>query len=99
MLTKKAAKINVLEQLEVHMTKKNPYIQDHPPPVFIREKIQDDILNYNTDIRMQCEAGQISAQQLQAQMDQLVNQQASEQAQMEAQMTKQLASDEEARIS
>ena len=51
-----------------HMTKKNPYIQDHPPPVFIREKIQDAILNYNTDIRMQCEAGQISAQQLQAQM-------------------------------
>ena len=38
-------------------------------------------------------------QQLQQQMDQLVNQQASEQAKMEAEMTKQLASDEEARIS
>ena len=38
-------------------------------------------------------------QQLQQQQDQLVNQQASEQAQIEAQMTKQLAQDEEARIS
>jgi len=38
-------------------------------------------------------------QQLQQQQDQLVNQQASEQAQVEAQMTKQLAQDEEARIS
>ena len=38
-------------------------------------------------------------QQLQQQQDQLVNQQASEQAKMEAQMIKQLASDEEARIS
>jgi chaperonin GroES len=38
-------------------------------------------------------------QQLQQQMDQLVNQQASEQAKIEAEMTKQLASDEEARIS
>ena len=38
-------------------------------------------------------------QQLQQQQDQLVNQQASEQAKMEAQMIKQLAADEEARIS
>jgi len=38
-------------------------------------------------------------QQLQQQQDQLVNQQASEQAKIEAQMTKQLAQDEEARIS
>jgi len=38
-------------------------------------------------------------QQLQQQQDQLVNQQASEQAKVEAQMTKQLAQDEEARIS
>ena len=38
-------------------------------------------------------------QQLQQQMDQLTNQQASEQAKIEAEMTKQLASDEEARIS
>jgi hypothetical protein len=38
-------------------------------------------------------------QQLKQQMDQLVNQQASEQAKIEAQMTKQLAQDEEARIS
>ena len=40
-----------------------------------------------------------AVQQLQQQMDQLVNQQASEQAKIEAEMTKQLASDEEARIS
>ena len=38
-------------------------------------------------------------QQLKQQQDQLVNQQASEQAKVEAQMTKQLAQDEEARIS
>tara|TARA_R100000081_G_scaffold42176_1_gene19773 strand:- start:799 stop:2196 length:1398 start_codon:yes stop_codon:yes gene_type:complete len=38
-------------------------------------------------------------QQLQQQMDQLVNQQAAEQAQAEAEMTRQLAADEEARIS
>ena len=38
-------------------------------------------------------------QQLQQQQDQLVNQKASEQAKMEAQMIKQLAADEEARIS
>ena len=38
-------------------------------------------------------------QQLQQQQDQLVNQQAAEQAKVEAQMTKQLAQDEEARIS
>jgi len=38
-------------------------------------------------------------QQMQQQQDQLVNQQASEQAKVEAQMTKQLAQDEEARIS
>ena len=38
-------------------------------------------------------------QQLQQQQDQLINQQASEQAKMEAQMTKQLAADEESRIS
>ena len=40
-----------------------------------------------------------AVQQLQQQMDQLINQQASEQAKIEAEMTKQLASDEEARIS
>ncbi len=40
-----------------------------------------------------------AVQQLQQQMDQLVNQQASEQAKIEAEMTKQLASDEESRIS
>ena len=38
-------------------------------------------------------------QQMKQQQDQLVNQQASEQAKIEAQMTKQLAQDEEARIS
>jgi hypothetical protein len=36
---------------------------------------------------------------MQQQQDQLVNQQAAEQAKVEAQMTKQLAQDEEARIS
>ena len=40
-----------------------------------------------------------AAQQIQQQMDQLVNQQASDQAKIEAEMTKQLASDEESRIS
>jgi chaperonin GroES len=40
-----------------------------------------------------------AAQQLQQQMDQLINQQASDQAKIEAEMTKQLASDEESRIS
>jgi chaperonin GroES len=40
-----------------------------------------------------------AVQQLQQQMDQLINQQAAEQAKIEAEMTKQLASDEEARIS
>ena len=40
-----------------------------------------------------------AVQQMQQQMDQLINQQASEQAKIEAEMTKQLASDEESRIS
>ena len=40
-----------------------------------------------------------AVQQIQQQMDQLINQQAAEQAKIEAEMTKQLASDEEARIS
>jgi chaperonin GroES len=40
-----------------------------------------------------------AVQQMQQQMDQLINQQASDQAKIEAEMTKQLASDEESRIS
>ena len=47
----------------------------------------------------QAQGNQQALQQLSQQNDQLVNQSASEQAKIEAQMTKQLAQDEEARIS
>jgi membrane protein involved in colicin uptake len=64
----------------------------------IQEKFKQQFEQIKQQMQ-QAQGNQQALQQLSQQNDQLVNQSASEQAKIEAQMTKQLAQDEEARIS
>jgi hypothetical protein len=63
------------------------------------QQVQEKFKPQFEQLQQQMQQNPQAMQQLKQQQEQLVNQQAAEQAQIEAQMTKQLAQDEEARIS